>query len=243
MNNELIVASSPKSLASEGFRTLRTNLQFSTVDETLKTIAIVSSMQGEGKSYVSANLACAFAQAGEKVLLVDCDMRRGRLHKIFNLENERGFSNLLISDIKNYEDYVQKTEIKNLSVLTMGTVPPNPAELLASSKCEKLLELFKNKFDIVIFDCVPVTGLTDSLIVSKMVDKTIIVTACKTTPIELLQNTKKSLLNVGANIAGVVFNRVVTEGSVYASKYYGKYYSWLIFMHIFYMVSMMGLHL
>lgn len=224
--NDLVVASSPKSIISEGFRTLRTNLQFSIVDSKLRTIAVVSSMQGEGKSFVSANLACAFAQAGEKVLLVDCDMRRGRLHKIFNISNHNGFSNLLISDIKNYDSYVQKTEIKNLSVLPMGAVPPNPAELLASSKNEKLIELFKEDYDIIIYDCVPVTGLTDSLIMSKLVDKTVVVAASKMTPIELLQNTKKSLINVGANLAGVVFNRVVTEGSIYANKYYGKYYSW-----------------
>ena len=226
MKNDLVVASSPKALISEGFRTLRTNLQFSTVDEELKTIAVVSSMQGEGKSFVSVNLACAFAQAGEKVLVVDCDMRRGRLHKIFNVSNEDGFSNLLISDIRDCDSYIKPTEIKNLSVLPMGAVPPNPAELLASSKNEKLMEMFKEKFDIIIYDCVPITGLTDSLIMSKMVDKTVIVAASKMTPLELLQNTKKSLINVGANIAGVVFNRVQTDGSIYANKYYGKYYSW-----------------
>ena len=225
MKNDLIVASSPKALISEGFRTLRTNLQFSTIDGKLKTIAVVSSMQGEGKSFVSANLACAFAQAGEKVLLVDCDMRRGRLHKIFNMPNDAGYSNLLISDTRDYDAYIKRTEIKNLSLLTMGSVPPNPAELIASAKNERLLEIFKEKYDIIIYDCVPVTGLTDSLIMSKLVDKTIIVAAAKSTPLELLQNTKKSLLNVGANIAGVVFNRVETEGSVYANKYYGKYYS------------------
>ena len=222
--NDLIVVSSPKSLVSEGFRTLRTNLQFSTVDTKLRTIAVVSSMQGEGKSFVSINLACAFAQAGEKVLLVDCDMRRGRLHKAFGLPNENGFSNLLISDINNYKSYIQKTEIKNLSVITMGTIPPNPAELVASSKNEKLMEIFKEEFDIIIYDCVPITGLTDSLIMSKLVDKTVIVATSKVTPIELLQNTKKSLLNVGANIAGVVFNRVETDTGIYANKYYGKYY-------------------
>ena len=225
MTNDLVVASSPKALISEGFRTLRTNLQFSNIEGGLKTIAVVSSMQGEGKSFISANLACAFAQAGEKVLIVDCDMRRGRLHKIFNLANENGFSNLLISDIKDYELYIQKTEIKNLSVLTMGAVPPNPAELIASPKNEKLLNILKERYDVIIYDCVPVTGLTDSLIMSKLVDKTIIVAASNITPLELLQNTKKSLINVGANIAGVVFNRVETDGSIYANKYYGKYYS------------------
>ena len=156
--------------------------------------------------------------------LADCDMRRGRLHKAFGLPNENGFSNLLISDINNYKSYIQKTEIKNLSVITMGTIPPNPAELVASSKNEKLMEIFKEEFDIIIYDCVPITGLTDSLIMSKLVDKTVIVAASKVTPIELLQNTKKSLLNVGANIAGVVFNRVETDTGIYANKYYGKYY-------------------
>ena len=152
-------------------------------------------------------------------------MRRGRLHKVFNVSNEDGFSNLLISDINDYDLYIKKTEIKNLSVLPMGAVPPNPAELLASSKNEKLMEVFKDKYDIIIYDCVPITGLTDSLIMAKLVDKTVIVSAAKSTPLELLQNTKKSLINVGANIAGVVFNRVETEGSIYANKYYGKYYS------------------
>lgn len=224
MKNDLIVTTQPKALVSEGFRTLRTNLKFSMVDSELKSIAVVSSMQSEGKSFVSANLACAFAQAGERVLLIDCDLRRGRLHKIFNVNNDKGLSNLLISDIKNYETYIKKTEIKNLSVLPMGMVPPNPAELIASVKNEKLLELLKTKYDIVIYDCVPVTGLTDSLIMAKLVDKTLIVAASKKTPVELLQNTKKSLMNVGANIAGVVFNQVEVDGSIYANKYYGKYY-------------------
>lgn len=225
MNHDLVVATSPKSIISEGFRTLRTNLQFSTIDGDLKTIAVVSSMQGEGKSFTSSNIACAFAQAGEKVLLIDCDMRRGRLHKVFNASNEKGFSNLLIDSIRNYPEYIKKTEIKNLSLLPMGTVPPNPAELIASEKNRKLLEIFKENYDIIIYDCVPVTGLTDSLIMAKLVDATVVVASAKLTPLELLQNTKKSLLNVGANIAGVVLNRIETEGSVYANKYYGKYYS------------------
>lgn len=221
---DLVVASSPKSLISEGFRTLRTNLQFSAINGKLRTIAIVSSMQGEGKSFTSANLACAFAQAGEKVLLIDCDMRRGRLHTIFNVSNDRGFSNLLIDNIQRYNDYIIRTEIKNLSLLPMGTIPPNPAELIASEKNKRLMEIFKEEYDIIIYDCVPVTGLTDSLIMSKLVDATVVVASEKITPIELLQSTKKSLANVGANIAGVVLNRVETDNGVYANKYYGKYY-------------------
>lgn len=225
MNRDLVVATSPKSIISEGFRTLRTNLQFSTIDGNLKTIAVVSSMQGEGKSFTSTNIACAFAQAGEKVLLVDCDMRRGRLHNVFNVSNDIGFSNLLIDNINNYRNYIKKTEVKNLTLLPMGTIPPNPSELLASEKNRKLMEIFKEEYDIVIYDCVPVTGLTDSLIMAKLVDTTVIVASAKLTPLELLQNTKKSLINVGANVAGVVLNRVETETGVYSNKYYGKYYS------------------
>ena len=224
MKNELVVYNRPKSNISEDIRTIRTNLQFTSVQDS-KVLLVTSSVPGEGKSFISSNLACAFAQAGERVLLVDCDMRRGRLHKVFNVSNETGFSNLLIDSIKKYEDYIRKTEIKNLSLLPMGTIPPNPAELIASDKNKKLMELFKENFDVIIYDCVPVTGLTDSLIMAKLVDTTIIVSSVKLTPLELLQNTKKSLLNVGANIAGVVLNRVETENSVYANKYYGKYYS------------------
>lgn len=225
MNRDLVVATSPKSIISEGFRTLRTNLQFSTIDGNLKTIAVVSSMQGEGKSFTSTNIACAFAQAGEKVLLVDCDMRRGRLHNVFNVSNDIGFSNLLIDNINNYRNYIKKTEVKNVTLLPMGTIPPNPSELLASEKNRKLMEIFKEEYDIVIYDCVPVTGLTDSLIMAKLVDTTVIVASAKLTPLELLQNTKKSLINVGANVAGVVLNRVEAETGVYSNKYYGKYYS------------------
>ncbi len=225
MNNDLVVAANPKSVVSEGFRTLRTNLQFSQVDGKLKTIAVVSSMQGEGKSFTSVNLACAFAQVGEKVLLIDCDMRRGRLHKLFNVNSDKGFSNLLIDNIRNASDYIIKTEIKNLSFIPMGTIPPNPAELIASDKNKALMEIFKENFDIIIYDCVPVTGLTDSLIMAKLVDTTIVVASIKLTPLDLLQNTKKALLNVGANISGVVLNRVDSDGSAYTNKYYGKYYS------------------
>lgn len=135
MRRELIVDRDPKSALSESIKNIRTNLQFSSVDGKIKNILITSSTSGEGKSFVTANLAVAFAKLGNKVLVVDCDMRLGRQHEIFGLSNSVGLSNLLIDEIEQkYEKYIQKTEVKNVSVLTRGIVPPNPSELLASEK-------------------------------------------------------------------------------------------------------------
>lgn len=220
---ELIVNKFPKSIVSEGIKTLRTNLQFSSVDKNLKSILITSSIPGEGKSFISANLATAFAQTGKNVLIVDCDMRRGRQHKIFNVSNLKGLSNLLIDDFKNtYLSYIKNTEVKNLFLLTSGTIPPNPSELLNSDKNKALMNLLISKFDLVIFDGVPCNGLPDSIIVSTLVDETLIVSAENITPKSLLENTKKSLESVNSNIAGVVINKV----NIKDNKYYGKYYSY-----------------
>lgn len=222
-NTELIVSKYPKSVVSEGIKSLRTNLQFSSVDKKFKTILVTSSIPGEGKSFISANLAIAFAQTGKNVLLVDCDMRKGRQHKIFNVSNARGFSNLLIDDLKNtYTSYIKGTEVKNLYLLTSGTVPPNPSELLNSDKNKELVNLLSNKFDIVIFDGVPCNGLPDSVIMSTLLDKTLIVSAENVTPKTLLDNTKKTLENVNSDISGVILNKINMTGS----KYYGKYYSY-----------------
>ena len=203
MNNELIVANNPKSGVAEAIKTIRTNLLFSSIDEPVKSILITSSMSGEGKSFISANLAVAFAQAGVKVLIVDCDLRRGRQHKIFNIDNEQGLSNLLLDDVeKNYIKYIKKTRYENIYVLPMGIVPPNPSELLASAKNKQLVKLLKQKFDLVIYDGVPVGGLTDSIIMADLVDKIVIVSAYKITPVEFLANTNKALEKFKDKIAG-----------------------------------------
>ncbi len=222
MYSELVLNNEPKAVISETIRTLRTNLQFASVDKELHTILITSSMPGEGKSFIAANLAVAFAQSGTKVLLVDCDIRKGRQHYIFGSHNKNGLSNLLLEDIKNkYMEYINETKINNLSVMFRGMTPPNPSELLASDKNKELIKILKQNYDIIIFDSAPINaGLTDSLIMSTLVDGVVIVSACKDTPINLLNNTKKSLQNVNANILGVVLNRA--NGG--AKKYYGHYY-------------------
>ena len=221
MNNELIVANNPKSGVAEAIKTIRTNLLFSSIDEPVKSILMTSSMSGEGKSFVSANLAVAFAQARVKVLIVDWDLRRGRQHKIFNIDNEQGLSNLLLDDVeKNYKKYIKKTRYENIYVLPMGIVPPNPSELLASAKNKQLVKLLKQKFDLVIYDGVPVGGLTDSIIMADLVDKIVIVSAYKITPVEFLANTNKALEKFKDKIAGVILNKFPSSKDHYYSKYY-----------------------
>lgn len=221
MQNELIINSDPKSAMSEAIRTLRTNLQFSSVDKKIKTILVTSSVPGEGKSFITANLATAFANSGSKVLLVDCDIRKGRQHRIFNSHNKKGLSNLLLDDVRTvYRNYINETVIKNLSIICKGMTPPNPSELLNSEKNKQLVSLLAEEYDIVIFDGAPINGIPDSLIMSTLVDGVIVVTSCKETPLSVLENTKKNLLNVNANILGVVMNRATGK----KNKYYGNYY-------------------
>lgn len=219
---ELIVDKKPKAVTSENIRTLRTNLQFSAVDSKLKTILITSTLAGEGKSYIASNLAISFAQAGKKVLVMDCDLRKGRQHKIFKLSSRRGLSNLLISD-NEYKEYISATKIENLYVIPRGVVPPNPSELLSSKKNTELIKELKKHFDIIIMDGAPVTGLSDSLILSSMVDRVIIVSSINHTPKTELKNTIKSLQKVGANIAGIIVNRITTKSDSYGSYYYYNY--------------------
>lgn len=219
---ELLAQKYPKSVVSESIKTLRTNLQFSSVDEDIKTILITSSIPGEGKSFISANLAISFAQTDKRVLIVDCDMRKGRQHRIFKLSNSKGLSNLLIDDMTNYKDYINKTSVDGVHVITRGTVPPNPSELLNSKKNADLLRVLKAKYDVIIYDGVPCNGLPDSIIMSKLVDKVLIVSSDSMTPKSVLESTKKQLESVNAPVAGDVLNNVNRKNSTYG-KYYGYY--------------------
>ena len=222
MKDELIIYSKPKGATSEAIRTLRTNLQFSLIDDDKKVIMITSSIPGEGKSFVAANLAGAFSMVNKKVLLIDCDLRKGRQAKLFNINDDKGLSVLLLDDINNYKKYIHKTQVDNLYVLLNGIVPPNPSELLGSQKNKELLELLKKYFDIIILDCPPVSAVTDSVVLSNLADKIVLVCSYKKTPIELLKDTVKSFDTAKGKIAGVVINQVKHKhGSKY---YYDRYY-------------------
>lgn len=223
MKSELIVDHNPKSPISEAIKNIRTNLQFSSVDGEVKNILVTSSTAGEGKSFIASNLAVAFAKLGYNVLVVDCDLRLGRLHKVFNVSNEEGLSNLLLTDVnKKYKSFIHETDIDNVSILTRGVVPPNPSELLASDKNKQLVKLLSKKYDYIIWDGVPIMGLTDSRIMANLVDKIVIVSAYKITQFDLLKNTNNALDNFKSKIAGVVLNGVPMKGNHY--YYYSKNY-------------------
>ena len=226
MKKELIVQRSPKSPIAEVFRTLRTNIQFMNSKKTLKTLLFTSTMPGEGKSWISSNLAITFAQAGKKVILIDADMRKGRLHNMFQTDKVPGLSNYLsgIDSLGNTHNdiikYVRGTEIDNLFLIPAGNIPPNPSELLASELTVEMLERLKDVFDIVILDGTPSLLVTDAIILSRLVDTTTIVTSHKFTKKDNLQKVKKAIENVGGNIAGVVINKIPVNVSKYESTYY-----------------------
>lgn len=221
MKEELVIHNKPKSNISEDIRTIRTNLMFTSSDEESQVILVTSSIPGEGKSFISSNLATAFAQTDETTLLIDCDLRLGRIHKIFGVSNDKGFSNLLASQsVVNCADFIKKTPIPNLYVIPRGTVPPNPSELLNSTNTKRIINFLRENFSRIIFDGVPINGLPDSLIMASLVDRVVLVTAVGYTKIDELMEAKKALEKIDAKIAGVVVNRVNQTKRGKYSNYY-----------------------
>lgn len=226
MKKELIAELDPKSPISEVFRTLRTNIQFMNTKGKLKTILVTSTFPGEGKSWVASNLAVTFAQAGKKVVLIDADMRKGRQYSIFGVSPIPGLSNYLsgIGIDENQEldivDFVQETEVDNLFIIPAGNIPPNPSELLISPQMVNLLEQLKDLCDIVILDGTPNELVTDSLILTRLVDSTVIVIASKETKKENLKRAIANIQNVGGKISGVVVNKVPVSAKKYQQSYY-----------------------
>lgn len=228
MKQDLVTFYNPKAPISEMFRTLRTNIQFMSGRKKTKTLLVTSTFPEEGKSWVSSNLAVTFAQTGKNVILIDADMRKGVQYKIFNVAPNPGLSNYLSnidsaeSAFQNYEtvNYIQETEIPNLQVISAGNVPPNPAELLISDKIEQLLEQLEIMCDIVIIDGSPCALVTDSTILSRIVDTTLVVASHGQTRKDGLHNTVKSIQNVGGNICGIIYNKAPISSKKYSETYY-----------------------
>ncbi|MBE6088941.1 MAG: CpsD/CapB family tyrosine-protein kinase [Clostridium beijerinckii] len=214
-----VVEKKPKSIVSEAYRTLRTNIQYSSFDKTIKTIVITSAEAAEGKSTVSGNLALSFAQNEKKVIIVDCDLRKPSVHKNFKLSNLSGLSEVLIGK-ENLDNVIQNRN-ENLDILTSGKIPPNPSEMLSSTAMTNLIQKLGEKYDIVILDSAPLQAVTDAQILSTKADGTILVVRAQRTSRESVIDAKNLLTKVGANILGTVLHAVEnTRGKYY--YYYGS---------------------
>ena len=224
--SEIIVNDFPRSPVSESFRLFRTNLLYLFENDDSKVICLTSSNAGEGKSWVTANLAISCAQYGKKVLIIDADLRKGRQHRIFKKSNRAGLSDLLKNlrgkltkeDEQKIEEEltvkIQDTEVPNVYLLTSGPVPFNPSELLGTANVEFLLNLLRKEFDLIIID---------ALIFANKVDYMFIVAASRKTKKELLLNTKKAIESVGGKIPGIILNQISSDRRKEYSKSYQKY--------------------
>ncbi|MBL1228910.1 CpsD/CapB family tyrosine-protein kinase [Enterococcus sp. BWB1-3] len=202
----LITLADKASPVSEQYRTIRTNIQYSMMDQEMRTLVITSSGPGEGKSTTAANLAVVFASSGKRVLLADADMRKPTVAKTFNLSNSDGLSNILGRPQVNLDQIIQNSGVPNLSVLPSGPKPPNPSELLGSVRMGKLLELLERNYDLVIFDMPPIVTVTDAQVLASKVDGTVLVARENVTNRDLLKKAKNLLNYVDANLLGVVYN-------------------------------------
>jgi len=219
----LFTMDNPKSVVSEAFRTLRTNIQFADIDKNKKVLVFTSPRQREGKSTVSCNLAYLVAESGKKILSVDCDMRKPRVHKIFGFSNLSGLTNILIGE-NELEDVVHSHPTqKNLHILTSGPIPPNPAELLGSNRMKNFIDSIRDKYEMIIIDSPPIGLVTDSAILSTIADGTILVLEAGETEIEIAIHAVEQLRKVNANILGTVLNRIPTSGNKYYSYAYYQY--------------------
>lgn len=221
-NSHLIVHKDPKSIGSEAFRTLRTNLQFSSPDRRLQVILMTSTGPGEGKSTVMANLGAAFGQTGQKTLLVDCDLRRPNVHRIFGLHNGPGLTSHLVGEV-DLEQIKRDVGVTNLTIITAGPIPPNPSELLGSVAMKEFLEKVRAQYDVVLLDAPPVVAVTDAQILSPLVDGVLLTVASGETPKELAVQAKTLLEQAQANILGVVLNRI-NPADHKEYQYYYYYY-------------------
>ncbi|MGO4345397.1 CpsD/CapB family tyrosine-protein kinase [Paenibacillus sp. MCAF9] len=217
----LITELNPKSPISEGYRMLRTNIEFSTINQKLQIIMVTSSKPSEGKSTTCANMAVAFAQASKKVLLIDADLRKPSQHHIFGKSNRSGLTTALLNQLK-LEDIIQFTNTDNLSIIQAGPTPPNPSELLSSEQMAELLKTARERYDVVIIDTPPIMSVTDAQIVATQSDGVVLVIDSGKVKKDVALKAKASLEHVKANLIGVVLNKINRNHSDIYSYYYGE---------------------
>lgn len=217
INSTLVVLRDPASPAAEAYRTLRTNIQFSSLDKPLRTLLVTSTAPDEGKSTTLANLAVTMAQAEQRVILVDCDLRRPSLHSLFGLPNEQGLTSVILQQ-GDAPLPLQPTGVPGLSLLTSGPLPPRPADLLGSRRMEALIGRLQAEADVVLFDTPPVIAVTDAAVLATRMDGVLLVLQAGKTRRDRAREARRLLEKVKANIIGVVLNNARLEAGY---GYYG----------------------
>ncbi len=221
---DLVMVNNPQSPPSEAYRILRTNLQFASIDEPVRTLLVTSADPSEGKTLTVANLAVALAQSGRRVVILDCDMHRPRLHRVFNAVNNVGVTSALLRESLDPTPFLQRTDVPNLRVMTTGPLPPNSAELLGSQRMHTLLTELRAQADFVLVDSPPVLALSDAPVISTQVDGVLLVVHAGRTRRETLKRAQAVLRQVNANLVGVLLNRVSRRSKGYY-YYYSHHYS------------------
>jgi polysaccharide biosynthesis transport protein len=228
-NTTLVTIEQPRSPISESFRSLRTNLQYSSVDSPVKSLLVTSSIPEEGKTSISSNLAVVLAQSGHKVILIDADLHRPSVHRKFQFNNNYGLSTLFVQSDPDVASVLKQTTVNGLSVLTSGPLPPNPSELLGSEKMALILNRAKEIADFIIVDTPPATVVTDAAVLSTKLDGAIVVVSPGKTPQYALQKLIEDFARIGGKICGFVLNDLSAKGTRYGYQngyyyYKNKYY-------------------
>jgi capsular exopolysaccharide synthesis family protein len=214
IEDSLITLNDPTSSAAEAFRTLRTNLEFSSLDNPVKTLVVTSAGPGEGKSTTLANLAITTAQTEKKVYLVDCDLRRPSLHRLFGVANDVGLTSMIRDEALRDAPPLQETQVPGLWLLPSGPLPPNPSELLGSKRMEEVIAKLKEQADIILFDAPPSTVVTDAAVLASKVDGVLLVFSAGRTKRDHAQKAKALMEKVNARLVGVVLNNVRADSNL-----------------------------
>jgi protein-tyrosine kinase len=217
-NSKLITLNDPRSEAAEAFRTLRTNLMFSSVEEPLHTLLITSAAQSDGKSSIIANLAVTFAQGGNKTILVDSDLRRPSQHEIWGISNERGLTTMMLEESAMSTPPLVQTAIENLQILPSGPLPPNPADVLSSQRMMGVIGVLKARANYVLFDSPPVLAATDAALLGSKLDGVLLVVRAGHTRREQTARARQALDRVHVRVVGAVLSNAPREN---AGRYYG----------------------
>jgi len=224
-SRELVCLTAPKSTASESYRGIRTNILFSSAGSAPQVVLVTSPGPREGKTITTANLAIAMAQSGTRVVIIDCDLRRPKIHNLFDVPRDRGVTNLLVGN-DGMERSIIHSQVPNLDVVPCGPLPPNPSEMLGSDRMEALLKALRKRYDRILIDSPPITAVTDAVILSKYVDGVVVVIRAGDTVREVAKNSLNQLQAVGAHILGGVLNAVDIGKDKYYYYYYYQYYNY-----------------